>query len=208
MSDRVSGTQEFFGSRAAGWDERFPDDGPAFRAAVREAGFASSSVVADIGCGTGRALPYLRDAIGPDGVLLAVDVTAEMLATARPRATAARAGLLKADALRLPLLEGSVAGVFAAGLVPHLADPAAGWPSWRGSPCPAAAWCCSTRSAGPPSPGATAAPCPRTTRSPPTPWSGRSPLPDGGPWPTTTPSTGSWWWPSGWRSRRASAGSS
>ena len=30
--------QEFFGARAAGWDARFPDDGPVYAAAVQDLG--------------------------------------------------------------------------------------------------------------------------------------------------------------------------
>lgn len=38
MSDDHTRVQEFFGARAADWDSRFPDDGPAYAAAVAELG--------------------------------------------------------------------------------------------------------------------------------------------------------------------------
>jgi len=34
MSRDLSATRQFFGPRAAGWDEKFPDDGPVFAAAI------------------------------------------------------------------------------------------------------------------------------------------------------------------------------
>ncbi|WP_371478445.1 class I SAM-dependent methyltransferase [Kitasatospora sp. NBC_00315] len=117
-------TREFFGSRAAGWDARFPDDGPRYAAAVAELGLRPGRSVLDAGCGTGRALPLLRAAVGPGGVVLGVDVTPEMLAVAADRDCGAV--LLRADCARLPLPDGALDAVFAAGLVSHLPDPAAG----------------------------------------------------------------------------------
>ncbi len=68
MSDDHTHVQEFFGARAADWDTRFPDDGPVYAAAVTELGLREGDRVLDAGCGTGRALPPLRDAVGPSGV--------------------------------------------------------------------------------------------------------------------------------------------
>src|SRR5579863_10148056 len=68
-------TQAFFGCRAATWDTKFGDDLPAYRAAVARAGIRRDGVAVDVGCGTGRALPPLRAAVGPGGVVLALDVT-------------------------------------------------------------------------------------------------------------------------------------
>ena len=34
MSRDLSATRDFFGPRAAGWDEKFPDDGPVYARAV------------------------------------------------------------------------------------------------------------------------------------------------------------------------------
>jgi ubiquinone/menaquinone biosynthesis C-methylase UbiE len=83
-------------------------------------------VVIDVGCGTGRALPALRRAVGPDGAVIAADVTPEMLAEARPLSMAARAALVLADARRLPFADASADALFAAGLVNHLPDTEAG----------------------------------------------------------------------------------
>ncbi|WP_371679950.1 class I SAM-dependent methyltransferase [Streptomyces sp. NBC_01276] len=117
--------QEFFGTRAAGWDRKFPEDGPAFTAAVGELGLGPGDRVLDAGCGTGRALPPLRAAVGPSGTVLGVDLTERMLAAAREAGRDADGTLLLADVARLPLRDGSLDAVFAAGLIAHLPDPAA-----------------------------------------------------------------------------------
>ncbi|GHA36442.1 methyltransferase [Streptomyces tauricus] len=124
MSDDHTHVQEFFSVRAAGWDERFPDDGPAYAAAVSELGLRQGDHVLDAGCGTGRALPALRDAVGPSGAVLGADLTSAMLEAA-VRAGRDRAGqLLLADVSRLPLRAQSLHAVFAAGLIAHLPNPA------------------------------------------------------------------------------------
>ena len=119
-------TWAFFAVRAATWDARFGDDAPAYAAAVAEADLAPGGVAVDVGCGTGRALPALRDAVGAAGTVIGVDLTPQMLAVARGHADACRAGLVLADARRLPLAGARVDAVFAAGLISHLPDAVAG----------------------------------------------------------------------------------
>ncbi|GGV29812.1 methyltransferase [Streptomyces longisporoflavus] len=123
MSDDHTRVRDFFSARAAGWDSRFPDDGPAYRAAAFELGLPPGGSVLDAGCGTGRALPALREAVGARGTVLGIDLTPAMLEAAT-RAGRDRAGrLLLGDVARLPLRDGSLDAVFGAGLISHLPDP-------------------------------------------------------------------------------------
>ena len=125
MTD-LDATRAFFGPRAQTWETRFPDDGPAYRRAVADLAPPPGGAVADVGCGTARALPELRAAVGETGTVLGLDVTMEMLAEAS-RLGRREAGLLVlGDALRLPLATAGLDAVFAAGLLTHLPDPAAG----------------------------------------------------------------------------------
>jgi SAM-dependent methyltransferase len=123
---RLRATAEFFGERAAGWDAKFGDDMPAYRAAVTRADYPTGAVVADLGCGTGRALPALREAVGPTGAVLGVEATFEMLVEARRAGRDRHAHLVLTDALALPLPDAALGGIFAAGLLNHLPDAAAG----------------------------------------------------------------------------------
>jgi ubiquinone/menaquinone biosynthesis C-methylase UbiE len=123
----IERTREFFAVRAATWDMRFGHDMPVYAAAIAEAGIRRGGVAVDAGCGTGRALPALRDAVGPDGTVIGLELTPEMIAEARAKGWAKGSSLLiEADARRLPLATGAVDALFAAGLVNHLPDPAAG----------------------------------------------------------------------------------
>ncbi|MFF9585409.1 class I SAM-dependent methyltransferase [Streptomyces achromogenes] len=123
MSNDHTHVQEFFTARADDWDRRFPDDGPAYDAAVADLGLREGDCVLDAGCGTGRALPPLRAAVGPTGVVLGADLTPAMLQAA-VRADRHRAGrLLLADVAALPLRSGCLDAVFAAGLIAHLPHP-------------------------------------------------------------------------------------
>ncbi|MFF7899203.1 class I SAM-dependent methyltransferase [Streptomyces sp. NPDC088817] len=124
MSDDHTRVQEFFTARAADWDNRFPDDGPAYAAAVAELGLHEGDRVLDAGCGTGRAMPPLRAAVGASGVVVGADLTWAMVEAA-VRAGRDREGLLLlADVGALPLVSGSFDAVFAAGLIAHLPRPA------------------------------------------------------------------------------------
>jgi SAM-dependent methyltransferase len=119
---RVRESQAFFAVRAESWDGKFGDDLPAYAAAVTQARIAPGSTALDVGCGTGRALPALRDAVGPGGLVIGMDLTPQMLHVAHANGRARAAALLLADAHHLPLADASIDTVFAAGLLTHLTD--------------------------------------------------------------------------------------
>ncbi|MGW2742313.1 class I SAM-dependent methyltransferase [Streptomyces sp. NPDC001450] len=123
MSDDHTHVQEFFTARAADWDSRFPDDGPAYTAAVANLGLRRGDRVLDAGCGTGRALAPLRAAVGPSGVVAGVDLTPAMLQAAVRAGRHQEGRLLLADVAALPLRSDSMDAVFAAGLIAHLPQP-------------------------------------------------------------------------------------
>lgn len=125
-ADRLAEVRDFFTPRAADWDTRFPDDGPAYAAAVADLGLRPGDAVLDAGCGTGRALPALRAAVGPTGTVLGADATPAMLSAAIRADRHRDAALALTDVSRLPLRDGCLDAVFGAGLISHLPDPEAG----------------------------------------------------------------------------------
>jgi SAM-dependent methyltransferase len=118
--------REFFTERAARWDARFPDDGPAYAAAVAALNLPRGASVLDAGCGTGRALSALREAVGREGTVLGADLTPAMLEEAVRKGRDRDATLVITDVSRLPLGDGRLDAVFGAGLISHLPGPESG----------------------------------------------------------------------------------
>jgi SAM-dependent methyltransferase len=117
----IDETRSFFTPRAATWDEKFAGDDPAFADAVAALGLEPGDAALDVGCGTGRALPHLRAAVGAAGTVAGIDLTPAMVEIAARRGPA-----VVGDARRLPVADGVADAVLAAGLINHLPDPDAG----------------------------------------------------------------------------------
>ena len=81
-----------------------PVYGAGRRRAVPALGLRTGDRVLDVGCGTGLNLPLLSAAVGARGLVVGVDMSAEMLGVARAKATSSRrteARFVEADATRL-----------------------------------------------------------------------------------------------------------
>jgi SAM-dependent methyltransferase len=95
------------------------------RAAIATLALRRECSVLDAGCGTGEALGWLREAVGPRGVVVGVDVAAAHTAAARAR-IAPPTLVLQADITRPPLTPRSFDLVWAVNTVNHLHDARAG----------------------------------------------------------------------------------
>ncbi|WP_326686030.1 MULTISPECIES: class I SAM-dependent methyltransferase [unclassified Streptomyces] len=120
MTEGRAAVRAFFTERAAHWDARFPHDGPAYAAAVAALDLPRGASVLDAGCGTGRALPTLRQAVGQEGTVLGADLTPAMLDEAVRKGRGRDAALVIADVSQLPLGDDRLDAVFGAGLISHL----------------------------------------------------------------------------------------
>jgi len=78
------------------------------RAAVRAAGVRASDIVLDVCCGTGDMVRAFAAHHPPPRQIIGLDFAAQMLARGTYAGTPTPIHLLRADALRLPLADGSV----------------------------------------------------------------------------------------------------
>jgi SAM-dependent methyltransferase len=123
---QLAETRAFFAPRAERWEQRFPDDDPAYAAAVAELGLGRGQTAMDAGRGTGRALPHLRAAVGPTGRVLG--------STSPPRCwppPAAMAATATQDwrlptPVACPCTPAASTVASPPGLLPHLPDPGLG----------------------------------------------------------------------------------
>lgn len=134
-AERAASVQSFYGRWATLYDglARFtPGIGRLRREAVAALDLARGDTVVDLGCGTGANLPYLRDAVGPTGTVVGVDLTGGMLDRAQ-RLVAAdgwrNVHVVQGDATRVPV-EAPVDGVLASFVVGMLEDPASAVADW------------------------------------------------------------------------------
>jgi len=142
---RAASVQSFYGRWATLYDglARFtPGIGRLRREAVAALRLDRGDTVVDLGCGTGANLPYLREAVGPSGTVVGVDLTRGMLDRARRLVDAAgwrNVHVVKGDATRPPVVGGDdrvtdgvegVDGVLASFVVGMLADPASAVADW------------------------------------------------------------------------------
>ena len=123
LSRDLAQTREFFTSRAAGWEDRHPDDDALFQWAVSQLKLSPGDVAIDVGCGSGRALTPMRAAVGPRGAVLGIDATPAMLHEAARLGRQAISVCALGDVGNMPVRGGCAAGILAAGLLPHLPNP-------------------------------------------------------------------------------------
>ncbi len=117
--------RSYFNGKAATWDEiAVEKDHSKLRQMAARLDIRPGSVVLDVGTGTGIFLPFLRQRIGGDGIILALDIAEEMLQKARAKSTNGTVAYLNADAAHIPLPEASVDSVVCYSSFPHFQDKA------------------------------------------------------------------------------------
>jgi ubiquinone/menaquinone biosynthesis C-methylase UbiE len=79
---------EQYRHRARGYDRLAPLTHRLRRRAVQRLGLRAGQTVIDVACGTGLTFALIEDQIGPDGRLIGIDLSPEMLSQARERVAA------------------------------------------------------------------------------------------------------------------------
>jgi ubiquinone/menaquinone biosynthesis C-methylase UbiE len=134
MADDVVATQSFYGrwARVYDWVATAPGVESWRACAVESLALGPGDTVVEMGCGTGANVPYLREAVGPEGRVVGVDLTRGMLRRARERVDRegwTNVALVQADATRPPI-SGPVDAVLATFVVGMFADPRPAVDGW------------------------------------------------------------------------------
>lgn len=98
---------------------------PELRLAVAGLTLARGMRVLDAGCGTGQVLQSLQDAVGPEGLVVGIDLSAAHAQAARATAPPG-ASVLQADLLRRCIAPATFDLIWSLNTVNHFRDPAAG----------------------------------------------------------------------------------
>jgi len=113
----------YFNGKAATWDKIAAEkDSLKLTQMAARLHIRPGSVVLDVGTGTGVFIPYLRQSIGGDGKILALDIAEEMLHRARAKSFDGVVAYLNADVAHIPLPDASVDSVVCYSSFPHFQD--------------------------------------------------------------------------------------
>ncbi|MBL7075302.1 methyltransferase domain-containing protein [candidate division KSB1 bacterium] len=111
----------FFDAVADQW-KKPPFNCERSREIVSLLGIKKGDWVADLGCGTGRLLPLLSQAVGETGRVFALDFSAEMLYRLRRRPFSVSSLIVCADLHSIPLREASLDQAVCFSTFPHVQD--------------------------------------------------------------------------------------
>ena len=114
--------KKFFDRIAPSWDALGEDytQTACFRRWLARVGCLAGRSVLEIGCGTGTVLPWLCDAVGSTGRVVALDLSDEMLSQARARCAGHSPHFCQGEARRLPFADAGFDAVFVINTFPHL----------------------------------------------------------------------------------------
>jgi ubiquinone/menaquinone biosynthesis C-methylase UbiE len=115
--------QEYFDQLAPTWDKELTRERvQCLGKIVKELGIKPGYYVVDIGSGTGVLLPFLIAEVGDEGKIVALDLSAEMLAQAQAKNFPPMVGLAQADVNAIPLADDSVDLAICNSAFPHFSD--------------------------------------------------------------------------------------
>ncbi len=116
--------RSFFESAASGWDELLDRDLNKKKLAemVSLFGVCKGDAILDVGTGTGVLLPLIGHASGPEGTVVAIDFSFNMLVAASSHHYSVRPAFLNAGVGAIPFRQGSFDKVSCFNAFPHFPD--------------------------------------------------------------------------------------
>jgi ubiquinone/menaquinone biosynthesis C-methylase UbiE len=117
--------KEFFNQMAATWDDRFYTGEMAGRLPPLVSLFhlIPGTRILDVGAGTGGIIPYLLEAVGPEGSIWAIDFAEEMIRVGRMKfQKESRVVFELASVENLPYKDGFFDQIVCFGAFPHFED--------------------------------------------------------------------------------------
>jgi len=119
------GKKEFFNKMAEGWDEKFysPEMMGRLPQLVSLFQLRKGAKILDGGAGTGGIVPYLLEAIGPEGSIWAVDFAEEMVKIGRKKFQKERRVIFELASVEdLPYMDRFFDQIVCFGAFPHFED--------------------------------------------------------------------------------------
>lgn len=116
--------KKFFDDIAHRWDKEheISKDKEKLKRIINCFSLKKGDKILDVGCGTGRLVPFLEKIVGSHGFLVESDFSLEMLKIGNNKYKGKNLLFIQADAQMIPLKENSVDVVVCFALFPHLPD--------------------------------------------------------------------------------------
>lgn len=112
--------QDYFDQLVPNWDrEVTPERLECLSNIIKELDIKLGSHVLDIGSGTGILLPFLIEAVGGEGRIIALDLSAKMLHEAKAKGFQSIVDFVQADAAAIPLLHNYIDLAICNSVFPH-----------------------------------------------------------------------------------------
>jgi ubiquinone/menaquinone biosynthesis C-methylase UbiE len=113
----------YFNEMAGRWDNLLTEEARmCLKGIIDDLSIARGSTVLDVGTGTGVLIPFLAEAVGPSGTVVAVDFAAEMLAVARKKYPWPNVQYCEAEVTALPFPDETFEEVICNSAFPHFTD--------------------------------------------------------------------------------------
>ena len=115
--------QEYFDELAPTWDKELtPERLKCLGKIIDELGIRPGDHVVDIGSGTGVLVPLLTAKLGTEGMVVALDVSVEMLVRAQAKDFPPIVGFAQADVMDIPLADDSMDLAMCNSALPQFGD--------------------------------------------------------------------------------------